>query len=173
MQATVPQKTAVFGTPEMRRAGTPNPSVRITSSDGAPRKMSTYVTAAARAGKKTGFRPLRITARSSRTIRMIGSATMKILTLSLNPSSTLGKDALKSGQLKKAWRTDSHPDERPSRKPSAPQKTIELTIAIAAERRTSARVQGDRGANSTAISASVSSRGAPDALVTVSPTYQW
>src|ERR687898_2777687 len=84
MQATVPQKTAVFGTPEIRSAGTPNPSVRITSSEGAPRKMSMYVTTAARAGKKTGFRPLRITARSSPTIRMIGSATMKILKLSLN-----------------------------------------------------------------------------------------
>src|SRR5215216_2642890 len=171
MQATVPQKTAVFGTPEMRSAGTPNPSVRITSSDGAPRKMSTYVTTAARAGKRTGFRPLRITARSSPTIRMIGSATMKILKLSLNPSSTLGKAALKSGQLKKAWRTDSHPDERAIRKPSAPKKTIELTKAIAADRRTSARVQADRGASSAAISASVSSRDVPDASVIVGPTY--
>src|ERR671917_434742 len=143
MQATVPQKTAVFGTPEIRSAGTPNPSVRITSSEGAPRKMSTYATTAARAGKKTGFRELRITARSSPKTRMIGSATMKILTLSLNPSSTRGKAALKSGQLKKAWRTDSHPDERPIRKTSAPKKMIELAKAIAADRRASARVQAD------------------------------
>src|SRR3954454_5899742 len=171
MTATDPQKTAVFGTPEMRRAGTPNPSVRITSSEGAPRKMSTYVTAAARAGKKTGFRPLRITARSSPTTRMIGSATMKILKLSLNPSSTLGKAALKSGQLKKAWRTDSHPDERLIRKPSVPKKTIELTKAITADRRTSARVQADRGASSVAIPASVSSRGVPDTSVIMGPTY--
>src|SRR5215204_311108 len=102
---------------------------------------------------------------------MIGSATMKILKLSLNPSSTRGKAALKSGQLKKAWRTDSHPDERPIRKPSAPKKTIVLTKAIAVERRTSARVQADRGASSAAISASVSSRGVPDTSVIVGPTY--
>src|SRR5215207_6530428 len=104
---------------------------------------------------------------------MIGSATMKILKLSLNPSSTRGKAALKSGQLKEAWRTDSHPDERPSRKLSTPKKTIELTKAIAADRRTSARVQADLGASSSAISASVSSRGVPDASVIVGPTYGW
>src|SRR4051794_23365522 len=173
MQATVPQKTAVVGTPEMRSAGTPNPSVKITSSEGAPRKMSTYVTAAARAGKKTGFRPLRITARSSPTIRMIGSATMKILKLSLNPSSTLGKASLKSGQLKKAWRTDSHPDVRLIRKVNVPKKMIELTKAIAAERRTSARVQADLGASSSAISSSVSSPGMPAAWVIEGQTYGW
>ena len=115
---------------------------------------------AARAGKRTGLRLLRMTAINSAMTRMIGSAMRKILTLSMNPSSTLGNDSVKSDQLKKASRTDAQPVEPPIRKASPPKKTTELTRAIAAERRTSGRVQADFGASSSAISASVNSRGA-------------
>ena len=97
MQATDPQKTAVFGTPEMRSAGTPNPSVRITSSEGAPRKMSTYATAAARAGKKTGLRPLRITASISPTIRTIRLGDHEDLEVELESLQYLGEGRLEIG----------------------------------------------------------------------------
>ncbi len=85
---------------------------------------------------------------------MIGSAIRNIFTFSLKPSTTFGHASRKSGGLKKACRTASHPSDCWISQAMPPNSAKVLTTAIRVERMTSAWRQALFFCSSRAISSS-------------------
>ena len=118
------------GTPGISRAGMPNPRTRIISSSGMPRTRSTYTTASARIGKKTGPRRDLAAATIRAAASISTSATTNICTSSQKPLNTAGQTSWKCRALKNCSRTLGQVSDERTARTATPTKTTVEAVEI-------------------------------------------